>query len=116
MPKEMRLVKNLFVDESGCLVAETWSGVIALGIPMSLLGKPGGVAKLNGDGKLTVEEHAPFLSEMDHLPPPGPDYVGNLIRVKLPSEEIPSGMKTEVYACVVNSQDQYQWVKLSEST
>jgi len=116
MGGELHLVKHLYVDDDGNLVAETWSGTVSFGIPMSSKGKPFGVAGLNHNGKILVEEVTPFLPEMDHLPPPGPDYEGKPIRVKLPSEETPSGTKTEIFACVVNSQDQYQWVKLSEST
>ncbi len=116
MPGELHLVKNLYVDDDGCLVAETWAGVISIGVPMRLVGKPGGVARLDHAGKIPVEEMTPFLPEIDHLPPPGPDYEGHPVRVKLASEEIPSGKKTELFVCVMNAQDQYEWVKLSEST
>ncbi len=112
MAGELRLVKHLYIDDDGSLVAETWSGVVAFGVPMSLVGKAGGVASLNHRGRVPGEEISPFLPEMDHLPPPGPDYEGKPIRVKLPG----AGTKTEIYTCVVNSQDQYQWVKLAEST
>ncbi|GAJ08259.1 unnamed protein product, partial [marine sediment metagenome] len=67
-------------------------------------------------GKIPAGEIPPFVPVMDHLPPPGPDYEGIPVRVKLPSEEIPSGKKTELFVCVPNSQDQYEWVELSEST
>jgi len=87
------------------------AGIVVIGIPMSLLGEPGGVATLNGNGHIDLGQLTPFLEEYDHLPPPGEDYVGKPLRLKLGT-----GTKTEIYACVVNSQDQYEWVKLSEST
>lgn len=116
MAGELRLVKYLYVADDGSLVAETWSGVVAIGIPKSCVGKPGGVAMLDGNGLVPVEEITPFLPELDALPPPGPDYAGKPVRVKAPSEETPSGTKTEIFVCVMSSQDEYQWVKLAEST
>lgn len=116
MGGELHLVKYLYVDDDGNLIARAWNGIGSVGIPMNLLGKAGGVAKLDGNGKVPVEETTPFLPEIDHLPPPGPDYEGHPVRVKLSSEETPSGKKTELYVCVSNSQDQYEWIKLSEST
>ena len=112
----LRLVKYLYVDDDGNLVASTWDGVGSVGIGMGLLGKAGGVAKLDGNGKLPVDEMTPFLPEIDHLPPAGPTYEGHPVRVKLSSEQTPSGTKTELFVCVMNTQDQYEWVKLSEST
>lgn len=116
MGGKLHLVKYLYVDDDGNLVARAWDGVGSVGIPMCILGKPGGVAKLDGNGHIDLGEITPILPEMDHLPPPGPDYEGKLVRVKLPSEETPSGKKTELYVCVPNSQDQDEWVELSEST
>lgn len=116
MAGELRLVKYLYVDDDGNLIAETWSGVIAIGLPKSLLGKPGGVAMLDGNGHLPPAEMTPFLPQLDALPPAGPNYTGTPVRVKLPSDETPSGTKSEIFVCVMSSQDEYQWVKLAEST
>jgi len=112
MGGQLHLVKYIYIDDDGNLVAQAWSGIVSIGIPVSLLGKPGGVAKLNNNGKIPAVEIPPFVPEMDHLPSPGPEYEGMPLRVKLPG----TGTKTELYTCVVNSQDEYEWVKLSEST
>jgi len=116
MAGDLHLVKYLYVDDDGNLVARAWDGKGSVGVPMNCVGKPGGVARLDGNGKIPIEETTPFLPEIDHLPPAGPDYEGHPVRVKPSSEETPSGKKTELYACVSNSQDQYEWMKLSEST
>jgi len=127
-----RMVTALYVDDKGQLVVQLgtspWPHYVMSGpssgveeqvvgtLMTSQLGKPGGVAKLDGNGHLPPEEATPFLPQLDALPPPGPDYSGSPVRVKLPSEETPSGTKTELFVCVLSSQDEYQWVKLSEST
>lgn len=116
MGGQLHLVKHLYVDDDGHLIARAWDGKGSVGVPFSSVGKPGGVARLDGNGQLPPEEMTPFLPQLDALPPPGPDYDGNPVRVKVPSDEIPSGTKTELFVCVLSSQDEYQWVKLSEST
>jgi len=123
MGGQLHLVKHLYVDDDGHLVARAWDGKGSVGVPFSSVGKPGGVAMLDGNGQIPVEEMTPFLPEIDHLPPPGPDYAGHPVRVRPSPEETPfgpppgpSGKKTEIFVCVLSSQDEYQWVKLSEST
>ncbi len=127
-----RLVTALYVDNKGRFLVELGSSPhphyvlsgpsseledkVVVALMTSQLGKPGGVAMLDGNGQLPVDERTPFLPELDHLPPPGESYLGSPVRVKLPSGETPSGTKTELFVCVVNSQDQYEWVKLGEST
>ena len=39
----VHLVKNLYVDDDGNILAETWSGVVVFAVPVSCVGKPGGV-------------------------------------------------------------------------
>lgn len=107
---ELHLVKHLYVDDDGNILAETWSGVIAFAVPKCSVGQPHGVAGLNGAGHIDLPQLPPFIEEYEKLPPKGPDWAGKPVRIRT------TGTKTEVYVCVMNSYSNYEWVKLSEST
>ncbi len=109
----LRKVSYVWIDdENNRLVFQALGPGAVVSFSLGAVGQPGGIAGLNGSGRIKVEQVTPYIEEFDHLPEAGENYVGKSIRVKLPEE----GSRTEIYACVVNSQDGYEWVKLSEST
>ncbi|KKN58169.1 hypothetical protein LCGC14_0555100 [marine sediment metagenome] len=110
---KLRKVKYIWIDdENSRLVFQAEGPGAVLSFSLGAVDQPGGIAGLNDSGRIKVEQVTPFIEEMDHLPAPGEEHLGRSIRVKLPEE----GSRTEIYACVVNSQGEYEWIELSEST
>jgi len=71
---------------------------------------------LNGEGRVPADQAAIPEKIGSPLPPADLEHEGRIITHETdPMGQAPCG-KTEVLICVHNSEDEYQWIEIGEST
>ena len=98
-----REVKHLYVDE------ETGDLILDLGSKSEK-----GIVLVNG--RLPIKDTPHFEQLQTPLPTPGPAYEGIIVTHGHPATHGHPGSKTEVLLCLKNSEGNYEWIEIGEST
>ena len=98
-----RLVKYLyFDDDTGELIVD--------------LGSKSEKAAVLVNGRLASVHSAHFQKVGSPLPAPGPRWEGIIVTHGHPGTKEQAGDKTEVLVCLQNSEGEFEWIELGEST